>query len=280
MDQFSGGTGRQTAPLQTQRLILTPLAEADLPEVAAQIFGDPEVVKTLAHDGSHPAQAMVHATEWWSWVGADAPVWAEGGIGLYAIRLRGTGRFAGCLGCAMERRELDGGAGWWGELFYALARPFHGAGIASEAAAAVLAACDALPEPVTLYATYWPVLNPGSARVLEKAGFELAGRIPVLSEFDAARFAMIRRFDLWRLSRAPLARIGEVLRETGIRLGQLSLEDQTPADAVLEAMLAVLPTAFKESPDQIAATAIARGAIAVGRSHPAMARVIRRPRLG
>ena len=48
----------------TERLILRPIRHSDAPDLERVIFGDPEVVKGLAHDGSDPSERHIHSKRW------------------------------------------------------------------------------------------------------------------------------------------------------------------------------------------------------------------------
>lgn len=145
------------AALSTDRLILAPAAEADR-ETFVGFFADPEVMAVrkfgvLARPAAEAAFDAMLAH------------WRDHGFGMRLVRDRGDDRFLG--ECGLRRIE-DGEV----ELSYGLLPAARGRGLASEAAAAVLAEGFgrlALPEVVA----FARADNAVSRRVLEKLGFAL-----------------------------------------------------------------------------------------------------------
>jgi len=228
--------------LTTDRLLLKPIRHADAGAIERVIFEDPEVVKGLAHDGSDPAVRRSHARNW-SGFGPDGDIarWQACETGLYAITDRSgeiapAGRFLGVTGFYLEPQD----GRWGGELFYALGSAFHGRGVMSEACAAVMARFRALPAPGPLYAVYWRLLNPASARILQRLGFEADGSQSVVDEYGAETAAGIRRFELWRLEQAPASRQARIAEEVAIKLGHIESEGLSTHDDNLAAILAAI----------------------------------------
>jgi len=112
--------------LRTERLALRPLAAADLDPLAAML-GDAEVARFIG------AGRPRDRTESWDALAWMLGQWELRGYGMFAVESRATGAFLGRVGIL---HPLD-----WPEpeLAYALARPFWGQGLATEAAAAARA---------------------------------------------------------------------------------------------------------------------------------------------
>ena len=212
--------------IETERVLLVPVRHSDARDIERFIFAEPEIVKALAHDGSRAERRRYHA-EQWSGFGPDGghEFWAACQMGLYVIRDRSgsiatADTFLGVCGVFLELEQDK----WCGELFYALASPFHGKGVMSEAAAAVLQHFDQLPNAGYLYAVYWQLLNPASGRVLQKLGFKQAGTRNLLDEYPQELYQGIRDFELWRLNRKRPDQHPDTLREVAIKLGHLERE--------------------------------------------------------
>lgn len=230
--------------LETERLLLRPVRHSDADDIERFIFSEPEIVKALAHDGSRVEKRRYHAREW-SGFGPDGDhdFWDACHMGLYVIHDRSSSfadedTFLGVCGVFLE---LEQGK-WCGELFYALASAFHGKGIMSEAAAAVLQGFDRIPDAGYLYAVYWHLLNPASGRVLQKLGFENAGTRRLLDEYPEDLYRGVRDFELWRLDDAQEGDQSRIVREVAIKLGHLEREGiggrQQNLDAIQRVMRA------------------------------------------
>jgi ribosomal-protein-alanine N-acetyltransferase len=142
--------------VETERLILRPVQNDDAEDLFA-LWSDPEVMRfigngkprTRAETEERLRRAVRH--------------WQEHGFGLWALHDRATGSFVGGCGVGYFHGLADV------ELGYALARPYWGRGLASEAVARVLRyAFDALrlPRLVALVRAE----NEASLAVLRKAG--------------------------------------------------------------------------------------------------------------
>jgi RimJ/RimL family protein N-acetyltransferase len=108
--------------LETPRLRLRPLADADLDGYAA-MCSDPEVMRFLGGETLSREDA-------WRQMAMLAGHWQLRGYGMWALEEKATGRFAGRVGPHFPE-------GWPGrEVGWALARPFWGRGYAFEAARA------------------------------------------------------------------------------------------------------------------------------------------------
>ena len=143
--------------LETARLRLRPLAEADL-DALAGIASDPQV---MAHVGDGVPLSRA-ATALWINNAAASLMMSE--VGSRAVVLRDSDALIGWVGLipTPHPNRL--------ELIYGFARAYWGRGYATEAARALLAACT----PDAVDATIDPA-NLASWRILEKLGFIVVG---------------------------------------------------------------------------------------------------------
>jgi RimJ/RimL family protein N-acetyltransferase len=147
--------------LTTNRLRLSPLTSADLPGVHA-IFADPTTWLHLP-SGRHTTVLQTDRL-----LSESERSWAASGLGRWAVRLRepllGTVLAADALIGLASATLMDCGAR---NLGYRFTPASWGAGLATEAAAAVLDVARVGVLPVTARALRG---NPASVRVLERIG--------------------------------------------------------------------------------------------------------------
>ncbi|MGD8348788.1 MAG: GNAT family N-acetyltransferase [Gammaproteobacteria bacterium] len=261
--------------LHTDRLLLKPIRHGDAETIERLIFENPDIVKGLAHDGSDPEVRRTHSRNW-SGFGPDGNPdrWNECGTGLYLITDR-SGRLApgsqilGVTGFYLEKKNARRG----GELFYALDPEFHGQRIMSEACAAVMERFRAISNAGRLYAVYWRLLNPASGKILRQLGFEAEGSQSLLDEYGAETAIGIRRFELWRLEKTPVAQRARVAEEVAIKLGHIESEGISTADENLAAILAVI--ADDEAARDL--QPVVEAALQRGRESPGLAMLRYRP---
>lgn len=141
----------------TPRLLLTPIAEADLADLVA-LNGHPEVGGKLKHGVLTEAQTRAQFDGY-------RAIWDERGFGVFALRLRETGAFVGIAGLW----DHDGGLGT--ALRYAIMPEHRGTGIAREAATGVLHFAKAQNIHPIIAATREN--NIASQRILTNLGFVL-----------------------------------------------------------------------------------------------------------
>ena len=184
------GSGKRDQPsLETERLILCPLARADLPEIAA-LAGDKAVAEWTTSI-PHPYGS------------GDAEVWYAARVEqaseiVFAIRRRQDDRVLGCVGFVPA--DEDGPM----ELGFFLGRAYWGQGYMTEATrAAVGYVFDSLGEP-ELQSGAFPD-NRASLRVQEMLGMTGAGReLRPAPARGADREVVVNRLtaEAWRGGRA------------------------------------------------------------------------------
>jgi ribosomal-protein-alanine N-acetyltransferase len=155
-------------PIETERLVLRPIAAEDEEPWWRTIWSDPEVTRFLPTRGPVPREAMARRME------RVAEHWKARGIGVWSLRAKADGAFVGHAGLVIaEPPDV--------ELIYALARAAWGRGLATEVAARLVAHAFEALRVERLTALVFPE-NPASVRVLEKVGFARRDRV---RRFDA-----------------------------------------------------------------------------------------------
>ena len=160
--------------IETQRLRLTPFSTIDFERFVQDMLTDSRVVefyysyRELDDTGEIRARALA---DFWnefeeSRAAHGLQTWAAYEKGVHAALVGWCGLLHG------ELSDQYGGP----ELQYMIAGDFHGKGLATELAQAVLqhAADEKITESVIATVD---IPNRGSVRVLEKSGFELEGQI-------------------------------------------------------------------------------------------------------
>jgi [ribosomal protein S5]-alanine N-acetyltransferase len=154
---------RSPSALETRRLELRPLASGDVSELL-RVCNDPAVRRHLFDDepvSEEAAGAMIRRSE------RD---FAEGGVGLFGLRLRGMRGLIGFCGLFVVEEVGEP------ELAYALLPSWWGRGLATEAARAVAGhALEAAGFRRVLVAA--DGANAASTRVIERLGATPLGRI-------------------------------------------------------------------------------------------------------
>ena len=148
--------------VETARLILRAHTLEDYPDSVA-MWSDPDVTRFI---GGKPATAE----ETWARVLRYAGHWALMGFGYWLIAEKSSGRFAGEMGFAEHRREMNPGFDDAHEIGWSLMPHSHGKGFATEAVAAAIAWHDAQFGRMRTACMIAPE-NAPSIRVAEKAGY-------------------------------------------------------------------------------------------------------------
>jgi RimJ/RimL family protein N-acetyltransferase len=147
--------------LETDRLRLRPHRADDFPDSFA-MWSEPAVVAFIGGTLSTRQRAWLRVLQY-------AGHWSLMGFGYWAIEEKSSGRFAGEIGFADFKRDIDARFAGLPELGWALPTRVHGKGYATEAARAVLAwADDRFPRTFCLIDPQ----NAPSLRVAAKCGFE------------------------------------------------------------------------------------------------------------
>ena len=157
-------TPASNAPtLETERLVLRPLVEADLGDLH-RISNDP-LVRRYLWDDEPVSRATIGEV-----IAQSTRMFSEEGVGLFGVRLRGGEKLLGFCGFVRleEMEEM--------ELGYELTPDYWGRGLATEAARACLRyALEEVSLPRVIAGANAP--NVASLRVLEKLGMKPLGSI-------------------------------------------------------------------------------------------------------
>ncbi|HEX5167054.1 MAG TPA: GNAT family N-acetyltransferase [Thermomicrobiales bacterium] len=144
--------------IETARLRLRPLTEADVPEWSRLLYADPEVTRYLPGPDVTPLERTERLFQHFS------VHWQRHGYGEWAVTDRETGAFLGQCGLNhiddLSETELD----------YALARRAWGRGLATEAARAAVSYAFESAGLTRLIGFVVPE-HVVSRRVLERLGF-------------------------------------------------------------------------------------------------------------
>ncbi|MEM7223811.1 MAG: GNAT family N-acetyltransferase [Pseudomonadota bacterium] len=253
--------------LKSARLTLRPLTEADLPEMKARLFSEPEVVKTLLGDISTLEALEAQARLWLD--GPDA--WAQNGFGAWGVYSKDS-VLLGLVAADQAIAEIGQGP----EIFYLFAPTVWGKGVGSEATALMCNYLFEVLEQPALEALIFAELNPGSVRLAEKLGMTLVGRVPIVGHhLTEARARETQAFDLWRLETAAPDQAARTLEETAFRIGQFLGEGIGSRDELTEALIAVAGPASR----QIVEQRVAAGMASPGMAHYRVSRAAYRTRV-
>jgi ribosomal-protein-alanine N-acetyltransferase len=110
--------------IETERLILRQISEADLDDWGKQIFGNPEVLRYLPKRDISPRDRAERAFK------ATNKDWINYGYGEWAVTIKPDPRLIGQCGLISVKETGET------EVDYSLAKPYWGRGIATEAARA------------------------------------------------------------------------------------------------------------------------------------------------
>jgi 8-oxo-dGTP diphosphatase len=159
----TGAEAADAPRAETDRLVLRPLARADIDALVA-LLADWEVVR---HTGRIPfPYTRAHAEAWLTELERGD---AEGGEIVSAITERASGALLGLVGLRVDRDRREGVIGFW------LGKSYWGKGYATEAVDAALGIAFDELGLVTVHASHLPE-NEASARLQEKLGLAATGR--------------------------------------------------------------------------------------------------------
>ncbi|GAC1407341.1 MAG: GNAT family N-acetyltransferase [Candidatus Velthaea sp.] len=167
--------------LTTERLRLRGHTVADY-AASSKMWADPEVTRYI---GGKPSSA----SQTWQRVLGYAGHWALMNFGYWVVEESASSRFAGEVGFADFKRDIDASMREVPELGWAFAPEFHGKGYATEAVRAALAWSDRHFEQPRTVCLISPE-NAASIRVAGKCGFAEFGR----SRLNTAPVVLFERF--------------------------------------------------------------------------------------
>jgi RimJ/RimL family protein N-acetyltransferase len=180
--------------VKTQRLLLRPPEEADLPAIAG-LLDDLAVSRMLARV-PHPYR-LDHAQGWFATINRQG----AGSEQVFAVTRKGEA--IGMIG--FQRKLLEPTLGYW------LGRPHWGRGLMSEAVRAAVHWFFSESDEAALFAGAFRD-NPASLRIQEKLGFEVIGSAPL----DCMALGKARTEVKTRLDRENFA--GLAVGNSGARL--------------------------------------------------------------
>lgn len=161
MIEVAADPGRSTT-LGTARLVMTPVALSDLSDVIA-LWREPEVYR---HIGGKPFSEE----DCWNRLLRDIGHWTIKGYGLWTIRMKATGTYAGVAGFADFRREMNPAFGDAPEGGWVMAPWTRRQGLASEAVGAALDWVEAVLDPPRTVCMIAPDNQP-SLRLADRFGY-------------------------------------------------------------------------------------------------------------
>ena len=203
--------------LETERLRLRSVMSGDVDTLAQSLFGDPQVARNLW--GKPDSQASCNqlareAVKRWE------EEWLEGRRSVNAVMTKDEslgkpGRVIGI--CGFQRDEVGTGV----ELVYALARPYWGLGLATEAARACVSSLFEQTRVPGFEAVVPSRREHQAIAVARKIGARHACDMLINERLDAPEQQAAYEFALQRLRKAPPARHWKTLDDAAFRLGQL-----------------------------------------------------------
>lgn len=163
-------TSDNTAPIITERLVLTPPTLKDFVD-CTQLWGDPSVTRYISGD-----PLSVEAA--WAKFLRSVGHWAALGFGYWVVREKATGVFVGEVGFGRFKRNITPAFNDTPEIGWVLMPAFHGLGYATDAVSAALAWADQHLSATRTVCLIDPD-NTASIRLANKMGYR---------EFDRANY--------------------------------------------------------------------------------------------
>ncbi|MBX3064699.1 MAG: GNAT family N-acetyltransferase [Anaerolineae bacterium] len=148
--------------LTTERLTLRPFTLDDLQDHHRAVFKDPDVMRYLPGGAPRTIDQSKKSTEYF------VKHWAEHGYGLFAVIHRADDRLIGH--CGLNVLKEDGSV----EIAYAIAKPYWGQGLTTEASQAVVDHGFDVLKIAQIIGLAVPT-NIASRRVMEKIGMKFQG---------------------------------------------------------------------------------------------------------
>ena len=229
------------ASLRRSGYRMRPSLVADRKDIAAHIFGDVQVAKTLVHNAATREAALVAADIWIDSLAADGTQATNkpGHIGLWTIRDHTRNdSFVGIRGVFVAPGLPENAVA----TFVAVARTYWGRGVSGDSSALLCRNVFETSETDAIYTRVWPKLNPASDAVQRKLGFEPAERHSLRNTFGEQRMLEVLEYDLWRLSNVDGADSEDTLRQVSIRIGQLAAENLIQRGLAAKRIRSALPS--------------------------------------
>ncbi|MFN4297518.1 MAG: GNAT family N-acetyltransferase [Brevundimonas sp.] len=152
----------RSTTVETARLVMTPVSLSDLPDVAA-LWREPDVYR---HIGGRPFSEE----DCWNRLLRDVGHWVTLGYGLWTVRMKATGTYAGVAGFADFRREMSPSFGDAPEGGWVMAPWTRRQGLASEAVGAALDWVETVLDPPRTVCMIAPDNQP-SLRLADRFGY-------------------------------------------------------------------------------------------------------------
>jgi ribosomal-protein-alanine N-acetyltransferase len=159
--------------LETQRLRIDAIRDADF-DILYRLQSDPETMRFIRKPETDPEVVRGRMEEWKQYAAGNP------GLGVWAIRWKETGAFAGYG--VLRHVKFEPGREF--EVGYTVAPEFWGRGIASEFTRAMVEYAFRTMDAPRVVA-YTDPDHRKSQRVLEKCGFRYTGADSVYGEVDA-----------------------------------------------------------------------------------------------
>lgn len=148
--------------IETARLVMTPPSADDLSDVVA-LWREPDVYR-------HIGGRAFSEEDCWNRLLRDMGHWRARGHGLWTVRMKATGTYAGVVGYADFRREMNPSFGEAPEGGWVMAPWTQGQGLASEALRASLDWIEAERAPDRTVCMIAPDNQP-SLRLADRFGY-------------------------------------------------------------------------------------------------------------
>lgn len=152
----------RSTTVETARLVMTPVSLDDLPDVVA-LWREPDVYR-------HIGGQAFSEEDCWNRLLRDIGHWAAMGHGLWTVRMKATGTYAGVAGFADFRREMNPSFGDAPEGGWVMAPWTQRQGLASEAVGAALDWVEATLDPPRTVCMIAPDNQP-SLRLADRFGY-------------------------------------------------------------------------------------------------------------
>jgi len=148
--------------IETNRLILRPFSEADIPEIV-RLLGDPAIAATTLNVPYPYSEEDAR-----NWLAFQENERKAGAGYTFAIARRDDNQLIGAIDIRPNARHKKAEMGYW------IGKPYWGRGYATEAARAIIRFGFEELGLNRIYATHFTE-NPASGRVMQKAGMQYEG---------------------------------------------------------------------------------------------------------